>query len=127
QLDQNKDNKEIEVITPIDGSPAQKAGVLAGDVLLAVNGESIRAVTLEDVMNKIKGPLGSEVRLKVRHLTGEEVELTMTRQEIVMPVIKGYVRRPDNTWDYFVHNDPNVAYVGPTSFSPDAGAKSTAV
>jgi carboxyl-terminal processing protease len=123
QLDQNKENKEIEVITPIDGSPAQKAGVLAGDVLLAINGESVRALTLEEVMNKIKGPLGSEVKLKVRHLTGEELELSMTRQEIVMPTIKGYARRPDNTWEYFVHDDPKVAYVRCTQFTPDTGAK----
>ena len=123
QLDQDKDTKEIEVITPIEGSPAQKAGVLAGDILLAVNGESVRGVMLDEVMNKIKGPLGSEVKLKVRHLTGEEVELTMPRQEIVMPTVKGYVRRPDNTWDYFVHSDPKVAYVRLTQFTPDTATK----
>ena len=127
QLDQDKDTKEIEVITPIEGSPAMKAGVLAGDILLAVNGESVRAITLEEVMNKIKGPLGSEVRLKVRHVTGEEVELTMTRQEIVMPTVKGYARNPDNTWDYFVHDDPKVAYVRITQFTPETGAKIKAV
>lgn len=127
QLDQDKETKEIEVITPIESSPAQKAGVLAGDILLAVNGESVRGITLEEVMNKIKGPLGTEVRLKVRHLTGEEVELTMTRQEIVMPTVKGYARNPDNTWDYFVHDDPKVAYVRLTQFTPDTGAKVKAV
>jgi carboxyl-terminal processing protease len=123
QLDQDKDTKEIEVITPIEGSPAMKAGVLAGDVLLSVNGESVRGITLEEVMNKIKGPLGSEVRLKVRHVTGEEVELTMTRQEIVMPTVKGYARNPDNSWDYFVHGNPKVAYVRVTQFTPDTAAK----
>jgi carboxyl-terminal processing protease len=123
QLDQDKNTKEIEVVTPIDGSPAQKAGVLAGDILLAVNGESVRALTLEEVMNKIKGPLGSEVRLKVRHVTGGEEELAITRQEIVMPTVKGYARNPDNTWDYFVHDDPKVAYVRVTQFTPDTGAK----
>jgi carboxyl-terminal processing protease len=123
QLDQDKDTKEIQVITPIEDSPAQQAGVLAGDILLAVNGESVRGITLEEVMNKIKGPLGSEVRLKVRHDSGEEVELSMTRQEIVVPTVKGYARRPDNTWDYFVHNDPKIAYVRVTQFTPDTAAK----
>lgn len=127
QLDQNKETKEIEVVTPIDGSPAQKAGVLAGDIMLAVNGESVRGITLEEVMTKIKGPLGSEVRLKVRHVTGEEVELAMTRQEIVLPVVKGYVRRPDNTWEYFVHGDPKIAYVRLAQFTPDTAARLKAV
>ena len=127
QLDQDESTKEIEVITPIEGSPAMKAGVMAGDIILAVNGESVRGVTLDEVMNKIKGPLGSEVKLKVRHVTGEEVELTMTRQEIVMPTVKGYVRNPDNTWDYFVHDDPKVAYVRVTQFTPDTAAKLRAV
>ena len=127
QLDQDENTKEIEVITPIEGSPAQKAGVLAGDILLAVNGESVRGATLEEVMNKVKGPLGTEVKLKVRHATGDEAELTMTRQEIIMPVIKGYARMPDNTWDYFVHDDPKVAYVRLTQFTPDTAAKVKAV
>lgn len=127
QLDQNKETKEIEVVTPIDGSPAQKAGVLAGDLLLAVNGESVRGITLEEVMTRIKGPLGSEVRLKVRHLTGEEIELAMTRQEIVLPVVKGYLRRPDNSWEYFVHNEPRIAYVRLAQFTPDTAAKLKAV
>jgi carboxyl-terminal processing protease len=127
QLDQDEQTKEIEVITPIEGSPAMKAGVLAGDILLAVNGESVRGITLEEVMNKIKGPLGSEVKLKVRHLTGEEVELSMPRQEIVLPTVKGYARNPDQSWDYFVHDEPKVAYVRLTQFTPDTAAKVRAV
>jgi carboxyl-terminal processing protease len=127
QLDQDEQTKEIEVITPIEGSPAMKAGVLAGDILLAVNGESVRGITLEEVMTKIKGPLGSEVKLKVRHVTGEEVELTMTRQEIVMPTVKGYVRNPDNTWDYYVHDDPRVAYLRITQFTPETAGKVRAI
>ena len=123
QLDQDEQTKEIEVITPIEGSPAQKAGVLAGDILLAVNGESVRGITLEEVMNKIKGPLGTEVRLKVRHVGGEEVELSMPRQEIVLPTVKGYSRNPDQSWEYFVHDNPKVAYVRLTQFTPDTAAK----
>lgn len=123
QLEQDPKTKEIEVLTPIEGSPAHKAGVRAGDIILAVNGEGVRGIALQDVMNKVKGPLGSEVRIKVRHLNGEEVELTMTRQEIVMPTVKGYRRNEDNTWDYFVNNEPKVAYVRVTQFTPDTTAK----
>src|SRR5688572_18345534 len=110
QLNQNE-NGQLEVITPIDGSPAAKAGVMAGDIILKVNGESIEGLRMPDVQKKIGGPLGSEVRLTVRHTTGQEVELSMTREEIVMPTIKGYGRNEDNTWDYYVCDDPKIAYV----------------
>src|SRR5687767_7451230 len=81
QLDQ-EDDGDIRVVSPIDGSPAFKAGVLAGDIILRVNGQDVKGMKLKDVIAMIAaGPL--EVRMRVRHETGEEVDLPpMTRQEI---------------------------------------------
>jgi carboxyl-terminal processing protease len=118
QLDQ-LDNGAVEVVTPIDGSPAFKAGVLAGDVILKVNGESIEGIRLPDIIKKITGPVGSEVRLTVRHTDGSEADLKMTREEIVVPVIKGYERKADNSWDYYVSTNPKIAYVRLTQFTSD--------
>src|SRR4051812_29947471 len=87
QLNQTDDGR-IEVVTPIDGSPAFKAGVQAGDLILKVNGDSTEGLRIPDVIKKIAGPLGSEVRLTVKHATGEEADLTMTREEVVMPTVK---------------------------------------
>src|SRR5439155_16341830 len=72
QLDQRPEGGPIEVVTPIDGSPAFKAGVQAGDILLKVNGEPIEGLRLPEVVTKIQGKLGTEVRLTVKHSTGEE-------------------------------------------------------
>ena len=124
QLEQNKETKEIEVITPIEGSPAHKGGVLPGDILLKVNGEDVRAQLIDEVMKKIAGPVGTEVRITVRHPGGEEVELAMTRQEIVMPTVKGYRRSAsDQSWDYWVNADPKVAYVRVTQFTEETAGK----
>src|SRR3954471_10820824 len=90
------DNGQMEVVTPIDGSPAFKAGVLAGDIILKVNGETIEGMRISEVIKKIQGKIGTEVRLTVRHVTGEELELKMTREDIVIPTIKGYQRKPNN-------------------------------
>ena len=126
QLEQNKETKEIEVITPIEGSPAHKAGVLPGDILLKVNGEDVRTQLIDEVMKKIAGPVGTEVRITVRHVSGEEVELAMTRQEIVMPTVKGYRRgASDQSWDYWVNADPKVAYVRVTQFTEETTNKLT--
>ncbi|MGH7175906.1 MAG: S41 family peptidase, partial [Tepidisphaeraceae bacterium] len=121
QLNQLDDGR-VEVVTPIDGSPAAKAGVMAGDIILKVNGESLDGLRLGEITNKVAGPLGSEVRLTVRHTTGEEAEITMTRQEVVLPTVKGYSRRDDNTWDYFICEDPKIAYLRITQFTPDTFA-----
>src|SRR5215212_709483 len=86
QLDKDKKTGDIIVVSPIEGSPAFKAGVFAGDVILKVNGEELdRTLKLEEIIKKIAGPLGSEVFMTVRHATGEVVDLKLTRQEIVMP------------------------------------------
>lgn len=111
------DDGTIEVVTPIEGSPALKAGVLAGDIILKVNGESIEGIRLQDVIGKVSGPIGTEVRLTVRHLSGEERELTMTRQEVVVPTVKGFTRKADNSWDWYVNPEHKIAYMRITQFT----------
>ena len=123
QLDQDKETLEVEVISPIEGSPAFKAGVMAGDVIVKVNGEEIAGLSLAEVIKKIAGPLGSPVTLTVRHVTGETLDLTMTRQEIIIPTLKGYQRTRDGVWDWYVSNDPKLAYVRLTQFTPDCHDK----
>jgi len=109
----------IEVVTPIDGSPAFKAGVMAGDIIEKVNGESIEGLKIPDLIKKIGGKVGSSVTLTVRHATGDAADLTMTREEIVVPTVKGYSRKPDNTWDYYASDKPKIGYVRITQFTPD--------
>jgi carboxyl-terminal processing protease len=119
QLNQ-RDDGVIEVVTPIDDSPALKAGVEAGDIIEKVNGDSLEGLRLPDVIKKITGPLGSEVRLTVKHLTGEEVELKMTREEVHVPSVKGFVRNPDESWNFFVSDNPKIAYIRLTQFVPES-------
>src|SRR5205823_10127746 len=109
----------IEVVTPIDGSPAFKAGVLAGDIIEKVNGESIEGLKIPELIKKIAGKLGTPVTLTVKHATGEEIDLTMTREEIDVPTVKGYGRKADNTWEYYLVDKPKIAYVRITQFTPD--------
>jgi carboxyl-terminal processing protease len=119
QLNQDPKTKEIEVITPIEGSPAFKAGVFAGDIILKVNGETIAGMNIEDVTKKIKGKVGTPVTLRLRHTTGEELDVTMTREEIVMSTVKGFKRQQNTEWDWYVSHDPKIAYIRITQFTPD--------
>src|SRR5436190_3311234 len=79
QLNQLDDGR-VEVVTPIDGSPAFKAGVMAGDIITKVNGESVEGLRLPEIIKKIAGPLGTKVTLSVEHATGDKADCTMTRE-----------------------------------------------
>src|SRR5207237_10451846 len=93
QLNQDEKTKEIEIITPIEGSPAFKAGIFAGDIILKVNGESVAGLSIAEVTKKIKGKVNTSVTLRVRHTTGDEADITMNREEIVVPTVKGFKRK----------------------------------
>jgi len=79
-------NGEVVVTAPIDGSPAEKAGISSDDVLLAVDGESVRGDAVSEVVEKVKGPEGTKVELTVRH-EGERREYDLRRAEINTPVV----------------------------------------
>ena len=73
----------VTVIAPIPGAPAEAAGILAGDVILAVDGESIEGLTLIEAVNRIRGPGGTQVTLLIRHLGSQEnVNISVTRGRI---------------------------------------------
>lgn len=118
QLDQTPEGK-TEVVAPIDGSPAFKAGVEAGDIIEKVNGTSVEGLRLPEVTKKISGKLGTPVTITVEHANGETEDLTMVRDEIVVPTLKGYTRDEKNNWDYYISENPKIAYVRMTQFTPD--------
>lgn len=61
----DKKNGLVVIVAPLDDSPAKKAGILAQDIITAVNGESTSDNTLDDVVKKIRGPKGTEVTLTI--------------------------------------------------------------
>lgn len=121
RLSQNEEG-QIEVITPIDDSPAWKAGVRPGDVLLKVDGSSVAGMRIDEVIPKIQGPSGSEVMLTMRRPSGD-VDLKMQRQEFVVPMIKGFRRNEDNSWSFWADESDKIAYVRLTQFTPETGGK----
>lgn len=74
------------IVAPFDGSPADQAGVKAGDIILEVDGEDVTSLPLNDIVSKIRGPEGSEVTLSLlRPDENRSVEVTITRGEIKVP------------------------------------------
>ncbi|MSQ32795.1 MAG: S41 family peptidase [Dehalococcoidia bacterium] len=74
---------KITIIAPINGSPAQKAGILPGDIILKVNGESTANLNLIEVVLKIRGPRGSTLKLQIQHEGAPSpVDIDIVRDQI---------------------------------------------
>ncbi|MCX6741536.1 MAG: S41 family peptidase [Candidatus Parcubacteria bacterium] len=76
-------NGQVTVIAPLSSYPAEKAGIKAKDIILEVDGVSTSSLTLTEVVNKIRGTAGTEVKIKILHFESDQpVELTITREKI---------------------------------------------
>jgi carboxyl-terminal processing protease len=87
QVDQDPVTGEIVIVAPFRGSPAESAGILPGDILISVNGESTQGWSVADAVKKIRGPQGSEVTLVVRHEDGTDQQVTIQRATIEVPTV----------------------------------------
>jgi carboxyl-terminal processing protease len=76
------------IVAPIDDSPAQRAGLKPGDVILEVNGEDVTGLGLEEVVNRVLGPAGTEVTLTIMDpASGETREVTLERAEVELDLV----------------------------------------
>ena len=73
----------VKVVSPMDGTPASEAGIQSGDFITHVDGEAILGLTLSEAVDKMRGPVGSEVSLTiVRNLDDEPFDIVITRDVI---------------------------------------------
>ena len=86
-------DKSIIVISPLDGSPAEKAGIKAGDIIDSVDKQSVMTWDLAKAVDKIRGPKGTSVTLTVTHKdTQKQVDITITRDVITVKSVTMDVR-----------------------------------
>ena len=89
----------IKVVSPIDDTPAAKAGMKSGDLIIGVDGESIRGLTINESVSKLRGPVGSKVIITVVRDKKDPYEIEIKRDVIKIKSVKhnmikniGYVR-----------------------------------
>lgn len=106
----NQRDDDIVVVAPIDKSPAQEAGVMAGDILISVDGVEVIGQSVDEVVSKVRGEEGSQVTLRfMREGESEPLTFTLTRRKIDVSSV---------AWTML---DGNIADIRLTQFSSGSG------
>jgi carboxyl-terminal processing protease len=108
-IEVTQDNGFIKVISPIDDTPASRAGVKAGDIITALDGKTVQGLSLQDAVDRMRGAPNSKITLTIkREGIDKPVEVSMLREVIHIQVVKQRME-PDN-----------VGYIRLTQFTEQA-------
>ncbi|SOC06477.1 S41 family peptidase [Rhodobacter maris] len=89
-IEVTQENGAVKVVSPMDGTPAAAAGIESGDFITQVDGESLMGLTLDQAVDKMRGPVGSEITITVvRESKPEPFDVTLTRDTIKLTAVKG--------------------------------------
>lgn len=110
-------NDRLRIVSPLEDSPAWNAGVMAGDIILDIDGESTEGITITEAVNQLTGPEGTDVTVKVRHESGDEQEIVITRARINVQTVRGFRRDEKNHWVYMLDSVNDIGYVRITQFT----------
>jgi carboxyl-terminal processing protease len=95
-IEVTQDNGFIKVISPIDDTPAAKAGIKAGDIITALDGKTVEGLSLQDAVDKMRGAPNSKITLTIkREHVDKPIEVSMLREVIHIQVVKSRLE-PDN-------------------------------
>ena len=93
------ENGFVKVISPIDDTPASKAGIIAGDVITHIDGEQVLGMTLSEAVSLMRGKVGSKIKLTIARNENENLEIEIVRAIIELKSVKsrlegnvGYIR-----------------------------------
>lgn len=101
------DNGLVKVVSPIDDTPAAKAGMKAGDYITNIDDETVVGMTLNEAVSKLRGKIGTKVRLSVRRANSKPLEFVITRQEIKIQSVKSEIK------------EDSISYIRISSFTED--------
>lgn len=124
QLGIDETSGRLKVATPLENSPALRAGIQPDDLIVAVDGRSTKDWTTERAVREITGREGTQVTLTIyRPVTGKKLEFPLTRSAINLTTVRG-VNRLDGDhrekWNYIIDKDAGIAYMRLTGFNPDS-------
>jgi carboxyl-terminal processing protease len=120
---------QLTVISPMVGTPAYEGGVLAGDLIVKIDGKSTENMRLNEAVDMIQGEKGERITLTVLHEGGKEpVDIPLVRDDIVVQSVLGDTRKPGNPkeWDFMIDKENKIGYIRLTAFTETAAAETKA-
>jgi carboxyl-terminal processing protease len=109
-------NGYLTIISPMDGSPALEAGVMAGDQVIKIDGEDIFEEEIQDSIDRLMGEPNTQVTIRVRRVDGSEEDITVTRRQIVTRTVRG-LRRDGEQWNHCLDEDLGIYYARISQFN----------
>jgi len=104
------ENGKVKIVSPIKGSPAEKAGIHSEDIIISVNGEKLDGLTLSQAVMKIRGPKGTQAKLEIiRAGVSDPIQLTIVRADIDVETVHATML------------DGNIGKIEITQFSTNTG------
>ncbi len=89
------ENGIVKIISPIDDTPAAKAGLLAGDYITDIDDETVVGLTLNEVVSKLRGKVGTKVKIAIRRVNAKPFTVTLKRDEIKIQSVKSELKNND--------------------------------
>ncbi len=90
-------NGYITVISPVADSPSERAGLMPGDQITAINGEDAYEITKKDVFKKLRGPKGTPVDITIQRMSGDHFDVTIIRDDIPIYSVRAGLMLDDET------------------------------
>lgn len=112
----------LQVISPMVGTPAYEAGIIAGDYIVKIEGKPTENIPVNDAVNLIQGEPDTPITLSILHEGDKDpVDLTIKRAIISLPAVLGDTRLPGGKgWEYMVDKESKIGYIRITTFSETA-------
>jgi carboxyl-terminal processing protease len=114
QISVDRQSGFLQVISPMVGTPAYEAGILAGDRIVKIDGKSTEHMLLNEAIDLIQGDPGQKITLTVVHEgKRDEVDIELVRAEIQIETVIGDLRKPDSPkeWDFVLDRQKKVGYI----------------
>jgi len=115
----------LKVVTPLAGSPAHKAGVRTGDMILAVDGRPTKDRDIDELVDSIMGEKGTKVVLTIKRPGRlKPVDIPIVRDTISIRTVKGWRRKPaSGKWIFQLDVDPSIGYIRLTQFTDETASE----
>lgn len=115
---------ELTVVSPLEGTPAHRAGLKAGDRIVTIDGKSTTGITLSQAVRAITGEENTSVTLGVRGAGSDKTrKVELTRKKIQIHSVKGFQREPGGKWNYWIDKHQRIGYLRLTQFGPSSAVE----